>query len=141
VTTLPRLSNRALEALFFNRPLESVKGAEAWALSGNPFPSNYHGGAISFTEQNCKNCHNKTNTPFRNFVNHFSGAWSELALYGNSPGSDGVISFYPWDVNLLAQFSNFNGQDTRRIRTELAGIFEPYNKRKHRSDIYTPFAR
>ena len=91
-------------------------------------PANYDAAFISVDSSSCMRCHDSTNQAARSF--NPPRDW-----YGNVRGSDGILSFHPYDPSCISP----NGvRRTKRLRPEFvkANIVVKYNPATHPADMY-----
>lgn len=138
--TLPEMS-QALSLALLNEPFKSSLGAE-WASengitafapttaqSFGIVPQNNNSGALRVGRESCGKCHERSNTPIREFyeMSH-PKYYSSIVAYANTPGNDQQLRFHIFDPSEFKNFGNNNVKDNRKINSKLLPILEVTDK-------------
>ncbi len=135
---LPEIDAELVSQLL-DRPFRSALGQQ-WreghegpnaATTNAPFhvvPPNYSADLIPVDSQSCARCHSSTNKSASEF--DYRRDW-----YGRVRGSDGILSFHPFDPSCVSH-SGYHIEPVLHRGMTQAGLVENYDQRRHSGKHY-----
>ncbi|HEX7448118.1 MAG TPA: hypothetical protein VF306_11265 [Pirellulales bacterium] len=109
-------------------PRGEITFAPTTKASFHIVPANYDAGFVAIDNQSCMRCHSSCNRPVDDF--NSSRQW-----YGRIRGSDGIFSFHPFAPESVS-YNGFRGSARFRYEFEQAGLFEPFDPKRHPNSVY-----